>query len=111
MPAFVDQTKGVNRVALDLIVNEERKRLRPAAGKTVRANVIAATPADEFAGLPREAFVEVTRQPLRDLAIPVGFAQKIIAEPPAKDCFHRGLPKTSSKVRPESLPETKSSSR
>ena len=65
----------------------------------------------EFAGLPRDAFVEVATQPLRDFTVPVALANQVVAEPAAEDRLHRGLPKTSSNVRPESLPETKSSRR
>ncbi len=111
MPAFVDQTQEVNGLTLNLVVDEEWERLRPAAGKTVWANVVTAAPADDFTCLPRDALVEVARQPLGDFMILALLANQVVAELPAEDRLHCGRPKTSSNVRPGSLPETKSSSR
>ncbi len=108
MPAFVDQTKEINRVFLNLVVDEEGERLRPSAGKTVRANMVAAAPADDFTGLPRDPFMKRTRQPLGDFAISSLLANQVVPETPAEDRLHCGLLKTSSNARPESLPEIKS---
>lgn len=111
MPAFVNQSKEINRVALNLVLVEKWERLRPAAGKAVRANMVAAAPADDFAGLSRDALMEGASQPFGDFTIFALLANQVLAELPAKDRLHRGLPKTFSNVRPESLPETRSSSR
>lgn len=111
MPAFVDQTQETDRVALNLVVDEERERLRPAAGKAVRANMVAPAPTDDFACLSSDAFAEGACQPLGDFMIPFFLANQVVAELAAEDRLHSGLPKTSSNVRPESFPETKSFSR
>lgn len=61
MPTFVDQAQEVNRLTLDLIIDVERKRLGPAAGKAVRADMVAAAPANDLTRLPSDAFVESAR--------------------------------------------------
>lgn len=111
VPAFVNQTKEIDRATLNLIADEEGERLRPAAGKAVWANVVAAAPANDFARLPGNALAEGASQPPGDFTILGFFPKQVGAELPAEDRFQSGLPKTSSNVRPESLPEIKSFSR
>ena len=90
MSAFVDQTKEINRVAMNLVVDEERKRLRPAAWETVRAGMVAAAPADDFACLPRYAFVEVATQSPGDFTILAILASQVVAELSAEDRLTAG---------------------
>lgn len=111
MPAFVNQPKEINRVILDLVADVERERLQPAAGKAVRADVVAAAPANDLACLPRDAFVENAGQSLGNFTVLALFACQVIAKLPAENRLHSRLPKTSSNVSPESLPVTKFLSR
>ncbi len=111
MPSFVYQTEKIKRVTLKPVVDEERERLCPAAGKSVRANVVAAAPANDLACLPRDTLVEGASQPLGDFTILFLLAKQVGAKLPAEDSLHCGPPNTSSNVRPESLPEIKLFSR
>lgn len=95
MPAFVDQAQKVNRVTLNMVVNVEGKRLRPTAGKAMRANMVAAAPANDFTRLPCDTFMKCTGQPLGNFTIPAFLARQVIAKLPAENRLHRGRPKTS----------------
>jgi len=111
MPTLVNQAEKVNRLTFDLIIHVERKWLRPAARKSMRPNVVAATPANDLSCLSSDAFVKRTSQSLGDFAIPFFFALQVIAKESAKNRLHSGRPNTSSNVSPESLREIKSLSR
>jgi len=67
MPAFMDQTKTINLVPLNLIVDEERERLCTAARKPMRADMVAPTPTDDFSRRPCDALMKRTAQPLGNL--------------------------------------------
>lgn len=102
MLTFVDQAQKVNRLTLNLVVDVERKRLGSAAGKAVRADMVAAAPANDLTRLPSNAFVESVRQPVGNFAILFSLASQVIAKPAAENRLHSGWPKTSGNVSPES---------
>jgi len=111
MPAFVDQAQKVNRVSFDLVLDVERKRLGAPTRKTMRANMVAALPLNHFTHQARDAFVKIARQALGYLGISCLLPDQIRLEATAENRIHAAGPKTCLKVRPESFPDTRSSSR
>jgi hypothetical protein len=101
----------VQMCAPHFVANEKRKRLGPAAGKTVRADVIAALPADDFAGLAGDALAQFAGEPVGNFTVFHLGLEQVGFEAGAENSFHAGAPKTCSKFKPASLPESKSSKR
>ena len=62
--AFMNETEKVYRLTLDLVIDVERKRLRPATREAVRSDVIATAPTNDFPRLTCNAFVECASQSL-----------------------------------------------
>ena len=111
MPSFVDQSEKIDRVTLSLVIKVKWEGLRPAAGKSMRTNVIAPLPTNDLSHLPSDTFPERAGQSLGNLLISAFFSLQVVAKLAAENRLHSGLPKTSSNFRPESLPETRSFNR
>lgn len=111
MTPFVNKTEKPNRVVAHFVVEVKRKRLGPTAGKTMRAGVITAAPANDFARLSSHPLAQFAGQSFGDFAVSgLGFRQ-VGLEAGTENGFHAGDPKTCSKFSPESFPETKSAKR
>ncbi len=96
---------------LEILDAQERLRLGAAAGKTVRAGVIAALPADDLAGLAGDALAQFAGEPVGNVTVFHLGLEQIGFEAGAENSFHAGVPKTCSKFKPASLPDSKSSKR
>ncbi len=79
------QTEEVEGVPLNLVIDVEWKRLGAAAGKTMGAKMVTATPPYDLASLPGNAFAERAGQSFGDLAIFALFARQVIAKLPAEN--------------------------
>jgi hypothetical protein len=58
MTPLVNESKEVNRIAINRIAEVERERPRAATGKTMWADMVAALPFDYFPGLPGNALAK-----------------------------------------------------
>jgi hypothetical protein len=91
--------------------HKRRNGLGPPTRKTMRANMVAALPLNHFTHQARNAFVKIARQALGYLGISCLLPDQIRLETTAENRIHAVGPKTWLKVRPESFPDTRSSSR
>ena len=90
MTVFMDQSEKIDRIAVDGIANIIRKRRGATTGKTVRPDVVAAIPFDDFPSLPRNSFFEVAGQTLGDQMVLCRFCVQIIFETAAENGLHDG---------------------
>ena len=111
MTALVNQSKKINRLAINRIADIKWERRCAATGKTVRADMVPALPFDDFPGKPRNAFGERTGQTIGNQTIPLRFSVQIGFETAAENSFHSARSKTSWKANPLSCFDSKFSSR
>ncbi len=64
MSALMNEAQEINSVAVNRIVNIERKRRCAATRKTVGADMVAALPFDNLPGLSGDAFKKCAGQSL-----------------------------------------------
>jgi hypothetical protein len=107
----MNQSKKINRIAINRIADIEWEGSRATTGKTMWADMVPALPFDNFPGLPGNAFGKGAGQTVRDRTIFFRLSVQISFETPAENSFHDARPKTSWKANPSSLFESKSSSR
>jgi hypothetical protein len=69
VPPFVDKSQKPNRVVAHFAVEVKRKRLGPTAGKTMRAGVVTAAPANYFTRLASHPLAQLAGQPFGDVAL------------------------------------------
>lgn len=103
MTTLVNESKKINRIAINRIADVERERRCAATREAVRADVVPALPFDDFPGLPRDTFHERAGQTLGNRTIPRRLSVQIGFEAGAENSFHDGGPKTSWKANPSSL--------
>ena len=77
----------------------------------MRTNMVAPLPPNHFTHQASNALVKIARQPLGYLSISCLFPDQIRLKAAAENRIHAVFPKTWLKVRPESFPDTRSSSR
>ena len=69
MPTFMDNSENVERVAVDLVIDEIRKWPALAAWKPMRSDVISALALEHDPDRLLYSFVEIVTKSLRDLRI------------------------------------------
>ena len=63
MATFVNEAEDVKLVALDSIINQERERAATAAGKAMRADMIAAATLEDHADVLLHPLMKLVPQP------------------------------------------------
>lgn len=105
------ERQKVNRIVSYFVTDEKWKRLGPAAGKTVRADVITALPTDNLAGLTGNAFPQFAGEAVGNFGVFCPRFQQFGFKASAEYSFQAGRPKTWSKFKPGSVPRSKPSKR
>ena len=80
MPGLMHQADEVNRVTFDLVADVIGKRAAVLAGESVRADMIAAFPADDGPCRVLNPFVKVAAEPVGNRVLPGLSIQQILLE-------------------------------
>jgi hypothetical protein len=107
MSPLMHKAEHIDRLALDFVVEQIGKGSASATRKTVRADVIAAFPAQHGPDGRFHPCLEIFAQAWQNLRVAPGLVPQILAEEAAENYSHAGSPKTSSNVSPLSSPDCK----